>query len=524
MMNAPRVALIAFEQFDNLGAGYLASALTAYGYQAEIIRFTDSGKTILDRLKEMKPLIAGFSIIFQYHIREFRDLISYLREEGIGCHFTAGGYYASLKYRELLEFIPALDSVVRFEGEHTLTELVRSLSSGLDVANINGLVYRNNSKIIANPLRPPEMDLDNFPFPVRQTPDQYALGRKYATLIAGRGCAHNCSFCNNIVYNRESGGPVRRTRSPAKVAGEIEYLVSETGCNIFLFQDDDFPVKTGKGADWVASFCNELRSRNLARKIMWKINCRPDEIDPVKFRLMKDHGLFLVFIGIDDGTDSGLRNLNKKMTVSQTIAGITVLKSLDIGFDFGFMLFQPGTTFSGLAENLDFLATICGDGYTPLTFLKLMPYFETRVEKTLRKEGRLKGMPGLLDYDFRGRELNDYYNFVTVCFSDWIKEPDGLVNISRWARNYSHVFSFYYGPTPLFYKAAGKIRDTISASNLFMISKMKELAGIFSSGRYDPSCESLVSHREEIRAKHNIFCREINESIEMICRMGLCQK
>ena len=38
--------------------------------------------------------------------------------------------------------------------------------------------------------------------------------------------------------------------------------------------------------------------------------------------------------------------------------------------------------------------------YTPLTFLKIMPYYETRIEKELSSEGRLKGKPGFLDYDF----------------------------------------------------------------------------------------------------------------------------
>ena len=126
---------------------------------------------------------------------------------------------------------------------------------------------------------------------------------------------------------------------------------------------------------------------------LWSGEIRP-------FEMMKSNGLFLVFIGIEDGTDSGLKRLNKHMSVSRSLAGINTLKKLEIGFDFGFMLFQPSTTFRSLNENLDFLEKICGDGYTPLTFIKLMPFYETRIEKELFAEGRLKSEPGNLDYDF----------------------------------------------------------------------------------------------------------------------------
>src|SRR5512135_1607016 len=121
-----KVALIGFQDFDNLGLGYLASMVSVAGFQPVIVDFRRGKREILEELKIQKPFIAGFSIIFQYHIRDFEDLISYLRREGICCHFTAGGQYASLRYREILEHIPALDSIVRFEGEYTFTELARA--------------------------------------------------------------------------------------------------------------------------------------------------------------------------------------------------------------------------------------------------------------------------------------------------------------------------------------------------------------------------------------------------------------
>ena len=86
----------------------------------------------------------------------------------------------------------------------------------------------------------------------------------------------------------------------------MEHLYHEQACSVFLFQDDDFPVKTTGVNDWTKAFCNELERKGLKEKILWKINCRPDEIDEDHLELMSQHGLFLVFIGLEDGTDRGI--------------------------------------------------------------------------------------------------------------------------------------------------------------------------------------------------------------------------
>jgi anaerobic magnesium-protoporphyrin IX monomethyl ester cyclase len=64
-------------------------------------------------------VLIGFSLIFQFYVRNYGALIELLRAAGIRCHFTMGGHFPSLSYQETLAIIPELDSVVRFEGEQT---------------------------------------------------------------------------------------------------------------------------------------------------------------------------------------------------------------------------------------------------------------------------------------------------------------------------------------------------------------------------------------------------------------------
>lgn len=524
-MSENPVVFVTFKEFDNLGVGYVASMLSANGYRSHIIDFRNSREEILELVTKENPLVIGFSVIFQYHIYEFRDLIDYLRRSGVTSHFSAGGQYASMRYEDLFNFIPSLDSIVRFEGEFTFHELVTCIHSRSDWRNIKGLAFKVKGKTKVTPLRPPELCLDNFPFPVRSPLRNFALDRRFATLIAGRGCVNNCSFCNNTEYIKQSLAPFRRIRKPEMVVEEIDFLHQKKDCSVFLFEDDDFPVRTNDGSGWIDRFCKALKRKKLINKIIWKINCRPDEIDFDSFELMKTHGLFLTFLGIDDGTDYGLARLNKHMKLEDSMRGISILKELEIGFDYGFMLFQPASSFKSVNDNLDYLRNLCSDGYTSVAFLKTEPFFDTRIEKELRQEGRLKGKPGFLDYDFLINSLDHYYKFISELFMEWINDSEGVCNIIRWARNYFSVFSNFYKMTPEVLTLWTDIRNTAAQSNKFVLDNMKELSLIFETGNYDEvEFSDHAGYKKNIKETHDQFREHLVNPVKKISSLAEYQR
>ena len=122
-------------------------------------------EVILRAAQEINPLAIGFSLIFQFYVQHFEELASYLRQNGISCHFTMGGHYPSLSYQQALELVPAVDSAVLFEGELTLLELVDRISLGQEWRGIDGIAYRQESQAVANPLRALVRDLDDLPYP-----------------------------------------------------------------------------------------------------------------------------------------------------------------------------------------------------------------------------------------------------------------------------------------------------------------------------------------------------------------------
>src|SRR5262249_16805562 len=106
----------------------------------------------------------------------------------------------------------------------------------------------------------------------------------------------------------------------------------------------------------------------------------------------------------------GLKTLHKQITVEQNIRAVEVLKELALRFEFGFMMFEPSTTFESVRENVQFLRRIVGDGSTGATFSRMVPYAGTPIKGELIKAGRLRGDVCNPDYDFLDPRVTAFCN------------------------------------------------------------------------------------------------------------------
>ena len=110
--------------------------------------------------------------------------------------------------------------------------------------------------------------------------------------------------------------------------------------------------------------------------------------------------------------------------------------------------------------------------------------------------------------------MNYYFEFITCCFLEWTRDPDGVVNISKWARNYISVCSRYFDSTIALPLISRDIKNLISESNLFLLNSMKELSTLFESGKYiDDNYNNLKSFRKKIKIKHEHYKKQINNTL-----------
>jgi radical SAM superfamily enzyme YgiQ (UPF0313 family) len=482
---AGRVVLVGFLEQENLGLGYLAATLRREGRTVTIVDFLADHDTILETVRREKPIVVGFSLIFQFYVHRFAELIRYLRANGVDCHFTIGGHFPSLSYQHTLELIPELDSVVRFEGEATLVELVDTVEAGGDWRFLLGIAFQSGGEVIANALRPLVRDLDDLPYPDRSQRPMAVLGRKALPILASRGCVRTCSFCSIHVFYRSAPGKVVRTRKPAEIVREMRMLHDERGITVFLFQDDDFPLFGPVWQRWTREFIAELYRAGLARKVIWKINCRADAVDPVLFAEMKEAGLYYVYMGLESGSDDGLETLNKDITVAENLRAVEILKSLGLVYEFGFMLFDPSTTFDSVRDNVAFLRQIAGDGSASAAFCRMLPYDGTPIKDVLAKEGRLKGDVCDPDYDYLDPRVDDYFQALTglLRLTGWIHGNPGLSPQLKFAWNeYGIMERLFPGLTDIQdYKKA--LKQVTAASNAMLFQVIEDISYAITEGR-----------------------------------------
>jgi radical SAM superfamily enzyme YgiQ (UPF0313 family) len=483
--NSRPVMLVGFQHQGNLGLGYLAAVLRQYGYSVHVVDIEQPPEEILRIAKEINPVLIGFSLIFQFFIAHHAALLYVLREHGVNCHFTMGGHFPSLSYQQTLELVPELDSVVRFEGEMTLLELADAISTGSDWRGIQGIAYRGGEEITLTPSRALIEDLDSLPYPDRNYLPDTVLGRSIMPLIASRGCARTCSFCSIHTFYRAAPGKIVRTRKPAEVVREMRRLHEERGITIFLFQDDDFPLFGTVWRRWANDFVDELHRSGLPGKVIWKMNCRADAVDRDLFIRMRDAGLYLVYMGLESGSEQGLETLHKQITVAQNLRAVKMLKSIGLMWEYGFMLLDPSSTFESVRDNLKFLRTILADGCLPVTFCRMLPYDGTPIKDELVRTGRLKGDVCNPDYDFLDPRLTDFYEGLTnmISLRGWIHGLEAVTVQLSTAWHEVAVMQRLFPSLPGMRQYKTKLSAITKRSNSLLLDVVEDLTYVYSDGR-----------------------------------------
>ena len=502
------ILLVGFEHQENLGLRYIASYLREQNVRVSIEPYDSPRRRILSLIRRAKPKIVGFSLIFQRFFFDFRELVAYLRQNGVSAHFTIGGHFPSIEHIRTLELIPELDSVVRFEGEETLLELFKKLEYPDSWPQIKGLAYRSDGKVQANPVRPLIENLDSLPFPLRNKQPIAHRGLGICSMLGSRGCYHDCSFCSIHQFYREPPGPLRRSRSPANIVKEMERLFHEMNMRIFIFQDDEWFMKGHSHFEWIEDFVSALKRSPIGDRILWRISCRVDDVRAGLIKKMQDVGLMCVYLGVESGNNQGLRTFNKHFTVADVYRALDVLREINMPFEFGFMIFDPESTFESVLANTAFLENITAGGLALANFSKMVPYAGTTIAGRLKKESRLRGNIDSPDYGFRDPRLDLLQLFVTKTFNFRNFDQEGLVERLRLAKFDGMVLKKFFSESHDAESFEAAVRDLIQNSNDSALEILAMATGFMKKRdekeiyRCWPLLESLA--REELEAEERI--------------------
>ena len=263
---------------EQLGLSYLAAAVRAAGYTARIVDgFLNPGEydAVLRGPAPSESTLIGFPV-YAETVRRTASDVQKLRELGVQSHVTIGNHLATLHDREVLRDFPQFDSAIRGEAELTFIDLLTTVKSGGGFGNVRGLTHRNGGEIIRNLARPNIENLDEIPYPARDTLPLVLNGGNAPLLYSSRGCNARCDFCSVHNFFRASPGGVWRGCSPENVVDEIVYLAAEFDVSEFVFADEQFLGHGSAGETRAMKIADEILRRNIS--IRWYIETRATSV------------------------------------------------------------------------------------------------------------------------------------------------------------------------------------------------------------------------------------------------------
>lgn len=366
-----------------LGLAYLAAVLEKDGHSVRIIDASAVGiplPQIKHEMEKDQPNIVGVTSTTP----TIREALATIKTVKGGCPnaiTVIGGPHVTFLPAETLRECPQLDVVCIGEGERTILELAQAIERKASLSSVRGIVYRSGDRIVKTQPQPVIDDLDSLPFPARHLlpMDKYTIfGRKSVIghLLTSRGCPFSCTFCaSSLILGKRFRG-----RSPKSVVNEIEQVVSKYNLGSIEFSDDEFTLDR-KRAEGI---CDGIKRRGL--DILWACSSRVDTVSKELLRKMKEAGCFLIYYGVESGSQRILNLMRKGTRIKRVIDAIRWTKEVGIETLASYIIGFPGETREDMEKTISFAKRLSTD-YAQ--FSLATPYPGTELYDSAKETGLL---------------------------------------------------------------------------------------------------------------------------------------
>ncbi len=148
---------------------------------------------IADEIFRQQPDVILFSC-YIWNVEMLKQLCPLLKKILPDCIIGFGGPEVSYESDQFLRDNPAVDLVMRGEGELIFTEYLNYLdhSAPASMHDIRGLTFRDGDEIISTPQQEP-LDLALLPFPYED--DFSDVQNQIIYYESSRGCPYSCGYC-----------------------------------------------------------------------------------------------------------------------------------------------------------------------------------------------------------------------------------------------------------------------------------------------------------------------------------------
>jgi len=353
-----------------VGLCYLKAGLVKAGFKdVKVLDASDfSIGKIRSYIKDYKPDVVGVTCFTEARHNSL-DVARVAKEVNSSVTTMLGGVHPTFMYKQILENYGFVDIVVIGEGEETIVELAKSLSTTTFEAP-RGLAFRGlEGECQISGSREKIKNLDSLPFPDYSDLqlDRYKdtagpiKDRPLAPIVTSRGCPFQCAYCSA----KAMWGSWRH-RSIQSVIEELTYLVRDYGYDTFIIIDDIFSADAKRCEE----LCNNIISNKL--NIKWRIQTRTDAVTLSLLQLMKDAGCVGVGFGVESGSPLILKNLNKRESTEGIVQAFEWCHKVDLDATFNVIIGSPGETAETLNETKDLIRK-CRPPYVSTANLRIYP-------------------------------------------------------------------------------------------------------------------------------------------------------
>lgn len=375
---------------------YLTSFLRRKSLTVDFVNFVDADPDRLVKLLRRRPRSVALTTTFYGSPEKLTNLVRLVRGVSPETKTIVGGPYlhrlwSTESSRERLDGtlhqIAADVYIVDSQGELTLSRVCTALREGSPLREIANVIFRDGN-VYQRATRPPqdvgrsrgatppskpvgihaiahgcdglwreiehnELDDDHVDW---QMFDSEFIAPIVQTRTA-RSCAFRCAFCSYP----SAAGPLE-LRSLSSIENELNCL-KELGVQYIVFNDDTFNVPPGRFKD----ICRLMARPKYGFK--WFSFFRAGNSDDEMFRLMQKSGCTGVFLGIESGDPTVLKNMCKGAKVEQYLYAMRALRQHQITMFASFIVGFPGETEASLRTTACFIDEARPD------YLELEPFF-----------------------------------------------------------------------------------------------------------------------------------------------------
>jgi B12-binding domain/radical SAM domain protein len=273
-----------FEMYP-IGFTTIASHLESAGYSVRIAnmatRMIASERFDPERfVRTADAKVFGIDLHWMPHVQGALELAKMVKTHHPETPVVFGGFSASYYHQELVRDHPEVDFVLRGDStEAPFKMLMDVISSGKRPEHVPNLTWRDDGRVVSNPLTHVPSDLDDvlidYGLMVRKVlryrdleghlPYKNWKSNPMSIAVSVRGCTHNCVNCAGSCnsFSRNFGRDRPAYRSPELLADDVaraeEYVKGAT----FIVGDIRQP-----GRDYASRFLNALRGHKVRNEVV----------------------------------------------------------------------------------------------------------------------------------------------------------------------------------------------------------------------------------------------------------------